>query len=104
VITQQGKLVALLMDIEKYPETERALKEFSDPDYLVALLEARQEIREGRGIPAEEVFAKKGLCNVSGYLLPQFAPGVSPPGYFSFLLFQSLHSQGRCSNNSSTLL
>jgi prevent-host-death family protein len=61
VITQQGKPVALLMDVEKYMEIEQALKEFSDPEYLVDLLEARREIREGKGIPAEQVFAKKGL-------------------------------------------
>lgn len=61
VVTQQGKPVALLMDIEKYLEIKQALKEFSDPEYLAGLLEARKEIREGAGIPAEEVFAKKGL-------------------------------------------
>lgn len=61
VITQQGKPVALLMDIEKYLEVKQALKEFSDPEYLADLLEARKEISEGKGIPAEEVFAKKGL-------------------------------------------
>jgi len=61
VITRQGKPVALLIDIEKYFEVKQALKEFSDPKYLAELLEARKEIREGKGIPAEEDFAKKGL-------------------------------------------
>jgi prevent-host-death family protein len=61
VITQQGKPVALLVDIEKYLEVKQALKEFSDPEYLAELLEARREIEEGKGIPAEEVFSKKGL-------------------------------------------
>lgn len=61
VITQQGKPVALLMNIEKYLEVKQALKEFSDPKYLADLLEAKKEIREGKGVPAEEVFAKKGL-------------------------------------------
>ena len=29
--------------------------------YLESLLEARREIREGKGIAAEEVFKRKGL-------------------------------------------
>lgn len=61
VITQQGKPVALLVNIEQYLEVRQALQEFSDPDYLAELLEARKEIRQGKGIPAEDVFAKKGL-------------------------------------------
>ncbi|MBM3120058.1 MAG: type II toxin-antitoxin system Phd/YefM family antitoxin [Chloroflexi bacterium] len=61
VVTQQGKPVALLVDVEKYLEMKQALKEFSDPEYLAALLEAKREIREGKGIPAEKVFANKGL-------------------------------------------
>ena len=61
VITQQGKPVALLIEIEKYLEMVQALKEFSDPEYLAALLEGRREIREGKGVPARKVFAKKGL-------------------------------------------
>jgi len=61
VITQQGKPVAMLMSIEKYLEVKQALEEFSDTSYLAELLEAKREIREGKGIPAEEVFAKKGL-------------------------------------------
>ena len=61
VVTQQGKPVALLVDVERYLEMKQALKEFSDPEYLAALFEARKEIREGKGIAAEEVFANKGL-------------------------------------------
>ena len=61
VITQQGKPVALLIEIEKYLEMVQALKEFSDPEYLAALLEARREIRGGKGVPAKKVFTKKGL-------------------------------------------
>lgn len=61
VITQQGKPVALLIGVEKYLEMVQALKEFSDPEYLAALLQARREIREGKGVPARKVFAKKGL-------------------------------------------
>lgn len=57
VITAQGKPVALLMDVEKYLE----LRQASDPEYLASLVEARREIREGRGIPSSEAFAKKGL-------------------------------------------
>ncbi len=61
VITQRGKPVALLMGIEKYLEMKQALKELSDPEYLTALLEARKEIKEGKGVVAEEIFVKKGL-------------------------------------------
>lgn len=61
IITQQGKPVALIIDIEKYLEVRQALKEFSDPEYLAELIEARKEIRESKGVPADEVFAKKGL-------------------------------------------
>ena len=61
VITQQGKPVALLIDVEEYLEIKQALNEFSDPEYLAALLEAKREIREGKGVPAEEVFIQKGL-------------------------------------------
>lgn len=61
VVTQQGKPVALIINIEKYLEVQQALKEFSDPEYLADLLEAKKEIREGKGVPAEEVFARKGL-------------------------------------------
>jgi len=61
VVTQQGKPVALLVDVEKYLEMKQALDEFSNPDYLTALLNARREIREGKGVAAEEVFANKGL-------------------------------------------
>ena len=61
VITQQGKPVALLIDVEEYLEIKQAIKEFSDPEYLATLLEARREIREGKGVSAEEVFTQKGL-------------------------------------------
>lgn len=61
VITRQGKPAAVIVDVEKYLEVQQALKEFSDPEYLASLLEARKEIREGKGIPAEEVFRQKGL-------------------------------------------
>ncbi len=61
VVTRQGKPAAVLLDIEQYLEMQQALAEFSDPEYLAELLEARKEIREGRGVAAEEVFAQKGL-------------------------------------------
>lgn len=61
VITRQGKPMAVIVDLEKYLEVQQALKEFSNPDYLASLLQAKEEIREGRGVPAEEVFRKKGL-------------------------------------------
>jgi prevent-host-death family protein len=61
VITEDGKPTAVIVDIERYAELRQALQEFADPAYLAALLEARREIRSGEGVPAEEVFARKGL-------------------------------------------
>ncbi|MBI2864359.1 MAG: type II toxin-antitoxin system Phd/YefM family antitoxin [Chloroflexi bacterium] len=61
IITQQGKPAAVIIDVEKYVEVQQALQEFSDPEYLADLLEARKEIREGKGVPAEDVFRQKGL-------------------------------------------
>ncbi len=61
VITRQGKPAAVILDIERYLEVQEALKEFSDPAYLASLLAAREEIRQGKGIPAEEVFRQKGV-------------------------------------------
>lgn len=61
VITRQGKPIAVIVDVEHYLEVQEALKEFSDPAYLSDLLAAREEIRQGNGIPAEEVFRQKGV-------------------------------------------
>jgi len=61
VITQQGKPTAVIIDLEKYLEVQEALEEFSDPAYLAALLESKKEVREGKGVDAEEVFRRKGL-------------------------------------------
>lgn len=58
VITQNGKPVAVLIDVERYLEMQEALREFSDPEYLAALLEASEEIEAGKGVPLEEVFPK----------------------------------------------
>ena len=55
VITREGKPAAVIVDVERYLEVQQALQEFSDPEYLAALLAARDEIRAGQGIPAEEV-------------------------------------------------
>jgi len=61
VITRQGKPMAVIVDLEKYLEVQQAMREFSHPEYLANLLEAKREIREGKGVPAEEVFRQKGL-------------------------------------------
>jgi prevent-host-death family protein len=61
VITKQGKPKAVIIDIEKYIEIQTAIEEFSDPEYLWSLFEAKREIHEGKGIPADEVFREKGL-------------------------------------------
>jgi antitoxin YefM len=61
IVTRDGEPAAVMIDIERYREVQQALREFSDPEYLTILLEARRDIDEGRGIPAEEVFAEKGL-------------------------------------------
>lgn len=58
VITQNGKPVAVLVDVERYLETQEALRELSDPAYLAALLQAKKEIEAGEGIPLEEVLPK----------------------------------------------
>ena len=61
VITHQGEPVAVLTSIERYLEEQEALREFSDPTYIKSLLEAKSEIKKGEGIPAKEVFKKKGI-------------------------------------------
>lgn len=61
VITRQGKPTAVIVDLEKYLEVQEALQEFSRPEYVASLLEAKDEIRQGQGVPAEEVFRQKGL-------------------------------------------
>lgn len=61
VVTQKGEPVAVLVDLERYLEEKEALRELSDPIYLKELLEAKIEIRKGKGVPAEELFKKKGL-------------------------------------------
>ncbi len=61
VITRQGKPAAIIVNVERYLEVRRALEEFSDPEYLASLIEARAEIRRGEGSPAEDVFHRKGL-------------------------------------------
>jgi prevent-host-death family protein len=61
VITRQGKPMAVIVDLEKYLEVQQAMREFSHPEYLANLLEAKREIREGKGVPAEEVFRQRGL-------------------------------------------
>ncbi len=58
VVTQNGKPVAVLMDVERYLEMQEAIRELSDPEYLASLLEARDEIEAGKGIPLEEVHPK----------------------------------------------
>ncbi len=50
VITRQGKAMAVIIAVEKYLEVQQALKELSDPEYLASLLQARKEIREGKGV------------------------------------------------------
>jgi prevent-host-death family protein len=61
VITRQSKPMAVIVDVEKHLEVQQAMREFSHPEYLANLLEAKREIREGKGVPAEEVFRQKGL-------------------------------------------
>ncbi len=61
VITQQGKPVAIVSDIETYLETKLAIKEFADPNFLAELFEAKRQIKTGKGIPAARVFARKGV-------------------------------------------
>lgn len=60
-ITRQGKPAAVMVDVETYLEFQEAIREFSDPIYLADLLEARQEIRRGEAVDADEVFRRRGL-------------------------------------------
>lgn len=61
IITQQGKPVALLVNIEKYLEMKQAIQEFSNPQFMTELIEAKKEIEEGKGVIDEDVYAKKGI-------------------------------------------
>ena len=61
VITQQGKPVAILSDMETYLEMKQAMKEFSDPAFIADLIEAKQEIKAGKGTAANKVFTQKGV-------------------------------------------
>jgi antitoxin YefM len=61
IVTRQGKPAAVLLDVDRYLELQQAIREFADPDYLAALLEARRGIRAGASVAAEDVFAQKGL-------------------------------------------
>ena len=61
VITRQGKPAAVIVGLDKYLAIQQALREFSDPKYVESLFESRAEIREGNGVPAEEVFEQKHL-------------------------------------------
>ena len=61
VITRRGKPAAVVIDAGRYAEVQQALREFSDPEYLAGLLQSRAEIRAGLGVPADEVFRRKGV-------------------------------------------
>lgn len=61
IITRRGKPTAVIVDVERYLEVQAALAEFADPAYLTSLLSAREEIGAGQGVPAEEVFRRKGV-------------------------------------------
>ena len=61
VITQQGKPVAVLLDVEKYLEMREAIRDLSDTQYLQKLITAKREMEEGKGTPAEEVYRDAGL-------------------------------------------
>ncbi len=60
VVTQQGKPAAVMMSVERYLELQQALRDLSDPEYVRALLKARREIREGKGVPLEEALKERG--------------------------------------------
>ena len=61
VVTQQGKPVAVLLDVEKYLEMRETIRDLSDPQYVQELVAARREMDEGKGVPAEEVYREAGL-------------------------------------------
>lgn len=59
VVTQKGEPVAVLVDLERYLEEKEFLQELFDPIYLKELLEAKIEIKKGKGVSAEELFKKR---------------------------------------------
>ncbi len=61
VVTQQGKPVAVLLDIERYLEMRETIRDLSDPSYIQDLITARRETDQGKGTPAEEVYREAGL-------------------------------------------
>ncbi|MFH1453391.1 MAG: type II toxin-antitoxin system prevent-host-death family antitoxin [Armatimonadota bacterium] len=61
VVTQKGEPVAVLVDMDRYLEEKQALQELSDPIYLKELLEAKLEIRKGKGMPADKLFKKRRI-------------------------------------------
>ena len=61
VVTQQGKPVAVLLDVEKYLEMREAIRDLSDPQYAKELIAAKSEMAEGKAIPGEEVYREAGL-------------------------------------------
>ena len=61
IVTQAGKPKAVLMDLDSYEEIIETLHDLSQPGFLDSLLKAQKEIRDGKGIPAEQVYKELGL-------------------------------------------
>ena len=61
IITKQGKPVAVLVDVEAYLELIETIQDLSDPEFVKELNEAVDEVRSGKGIPADKVFKKLGI-------------------------------------------
>ncbi|MBI4311818.1 MAG: type II toxin-antitoxin system Phd/YefM family antitoxin [Chloroflexi bacterium] len=61
VVTQTGKPVAVLMDVERYLEIMEALKDLADPLFTQELMQADQDVSRGLATPAAEVYKEVGL-------------------------------------------
>lgn len=61
VLTRQGKPAAVVMDVEYFLELQEALKDAQEPGYIQELNKAVEEIKSGKGIPAEKLYKELGL-------------------------------------------
>lgn len=61
IITQQGKPKAILMSMSVYLELQDTLEDLAHPDFIEDLNKAVEEVEQGNGIPAEEVYKKLGI-------------------------------------------
>lgn len=68
VITSQGKPTAILTSVENYnqlqemiDELQLAIKELTDKTYIKSLVEQKEKIRSGKGVPAQKLYEEIGI-------------------------------------------